>query len=563
MPAWSGYHVKSDGRAYFRPYVPKDLKPIIGSYPMVNLGIKASKQAERLALMHYIGFELMLEERRKELAEQALKPRPLPLSDYTDEDRQRFATQLAQGFNRTQHAAIKAFRPRDELLALHDLLALVAGDVLSASGAEGLARVTEVFLTAAGVPFKRDEPAFKTLVFEFATALDSEFVKPSTRRLHGREAVPPPPLPDSPKSVSQVPEALTVGNLVAAYVQEKQRSRNEYTRKVIRCLELFSEMVGATLPITSLRQLHVTNFLRDICRLPSTWAHHFDRGASIAELLATEADEVMSPTTFKDNYRAPLKAFLRDSQRDYGDAGFPALIVDGIEYTGDREPGEDKQRALRPHELQQLFEGPEFAAIAADPTADAMYWLPIIALYTGARPREICQLNPQCDWGISEDIPFLTFSMDTPAGVGIRKSVKKREERSIPMHSELIRLGLPTYLERQKREGADRLFPSAGVKSGNPFEALGATFTELLKAVGLYDNDAPPGRKVLGMYVMRKTFITFAAHQNVVSFEMTGHSADTTRVQRQHYITEHEPLAKMDRELRKLALPVSIPNRPT
>jgi len=48
MPDWSGYHVKTDGRAYFRFYIPEDLKGVIGPFPMVNLRMKASREAERL-----------------------------------------------------------------------------------------------------------------------------------------------------------------------------------------------------------------------------------------------------------------------------------------------------------------------------------------------------------------------------------------------------------------------------------------------------------------------------------------------------------------------------------
>ncbi|AVO35325.1 hypothetical protein C6570_14630 [Ottowia oryzae] len=554
MPAWSGYHVKSDGRAYFRPYVPKDLRPIIGPQPMVNLGMKASKEAERLALIHYIAFESMLSKRREELAAEAARPRPIPLGEMSEESRQSFAVQLAQGFNRTQHAALKGLRPREELLSLHESLSQIAGDVLSATGTEGLAWLTEAFLLAAEIPFDKTERAFRSLVFEFASALDSDFLKPSTRRLHGREAVPPPPLPrsDTAPLGAEPSRGLSVGQLIAVYTQGKERNPNGYTRKIVRCLTLFREVVGKDLPIAQLRQLHVTDFLRTICRLPSDWANRFDEGESIVGLLAAEADEVMSPTTYKDNYRAPLKAFLRDSRRDYGDVGFPALIVDGIEYTGDREAGEDKQRALRPDELKRLFESPDFALIANDPSADAAYWLPVIALFSGARPREICQLNPQTDWGFSEGIPFLLFSQATPAGKGVRKTVKTGEERRIPMHSELLRLGLPDYLGSLKQAGADRLFPTAAIKKGNPYEALGGAFTDLLKQVGLYDNAAPPGRKVLGMYIMRKTFITFAAHQRVISYEMTGHSTETTTIQRRHYITEHEPLGEPPRILRRL-----------
>ena len=119
MPEWRGYHVKTDGRAYFRPYIPQDVKAHLGAYPSVNLGMKASKAAERLALMHYIAFQGLIDDKRKELAEGALRPRPRPLSEYQEEELVAFATQLAQGPNREQHKALKAFAPRTQLMDMH------------------------------------------------------------------------------------------------------------------------------------------------------------------------------------------------------------------------------------------------------------------------------------------------------------------------------------------------------------------------------------------------------------------------------------------------------------
>ena len=558
MPKWAGYHVKTDGRAYFRPYIPKDLKDLLGPLPMVNLGVKAGRDAERLALSHYIAHEAVIAAKRRELLEAAVRPRPVPLSEYAPEAIQRFALELAQGFNRTQHQGLRAMRPRDELLQWHDILTQVAGDVLSASGVDGLSNITALFLHAADIPYKRTDENFPALVFEFATALDSEFIKPSVRRLHGREAVPPPPLPEGRQ---QAPEVLTLGAVIERHLETVKKTG--YTRKVKRCLVLLGEMLGESKPVASIRQRHVTDFLRGICRLPSDWATRYDKGtATVAQMLAEEPAEVMSPTTYADNYRAPLKAFLRDARRDYGDEGFPALIVDGIDYIGDREAGEDQQRALTISELQQLFEGQGFAAIAADPEQEALYWLPIACLFTGARPRELCQVNPQCDFGEEGGISFVDFDTATPSGKGVVKSIKTGEARRIPLHPELVRLGFPEYLKRLKEAGADRLFPSFRVKKGNPFEVAGAVFTEFLKAVGLYDNAAPPGRQVLGAYVLRKSFVTHASNQGVMSREMTGHSEGReTRIQLKHYITEPEPLRRKDAELRKLALPVKVPLR--
>lgn len=560
MPEWTGYHVKTDGRAYFRPYIPKDLKYALGPLPMVNLRMRGSREAERLALSHYIAHESLLATKRQEILTASLRPRPLALCEYTPERIRKFAAELAQGFNRTQHAALRGQAPRSELDTLHDLLAQVAGDVLSATGVDGMSNITEIFLHAAYVPYTRDEPNFKELVFEFATALDTEFVRPSIRRLQGREAVPPPPLPALRGSVVD-PARLTLGSVIERHL--KAQKQTGYTRKVVRCLRLFQAVLGAETPVESIRQLHVTDFLRNICRLPSNWAHRFDSGAAtIPAMMAEVAPEAMAPLTYTDNYRAPLKAFLRDARRDFGDEGFPVLIVDGIEYSGDREPGEDKQRALTVPELQVLIEGPQFAAIAAGPQHACMYWFTVLALFTGARPRELCQANPQVDFGQEGGHWYIDLTEHTAAGKGIEKTIKTGEERRIPLHPELIRLGFPEYVERLKASGKDRLFPSFRVKKGNPFEAAGDDFTALLKVVGLYDDKAPPGKVVLGAYVMRKTFITQCRNQNVVSKEITGHSDGlTTAVQERSYAERVEPFARKLSELRKLSLPLSIPMR--
>lgn len=66
----------------------------------------------------------------------------------------------------------------------------------------------------------------------------------------------------------------------------------------------------------------------------------------------------------------------------------------------------------------------------------------------------------------------------------------------------------------------------------------------------------------MGAYVLRKTFITQCRNQGVVSKEITGHADGTTTViQDKHYITGPEPFARKLAELRKLVVPVRIPER--
>jgi hypothetical protein len=535
MPKWSGYHVKTDGRAYFRLRVPKDLHSEFGpQWPIVNLGLKAGREAERLALMHYIAVQRVFAETRRELAEEALRPRPRPLSERNEEDMRGLAKQIAEGFNRVQHAAIRSGSSRSEIETLHEALAMISGEVLSAQGDDGLSPVAEAFLIAAGIPVDRQHPSFRSFVFEFAAAIDEHYTEPSARRLSGRH-VAPPPLSDAPKSV---PVVLTLGTVVTDYMASLPQ--NHYRRKIELCLKMFREKVGAAFPVGDLEQEHIQQFLLMVCRLPrDAGTRYQQKGETLAQLLAYDIEdedvEVIAESTFRDNYRATLAKFLRQAYRDLKKRGFPDLSAD-YPYTGNRRGVQDKQRHLKAAELVRLFNGAEFQAIAQDPTQEASYWLPVISLYTGARPREICQVNPQCDWGKEGAVWYLDFNENKPAGKGVTKSIKTGDTRLVPLHPELVRLGLPAYLERMKASGADRLFPSFRVKGGNPYMAAGADFTGLLKATGLYD-DVTKAEKVTGMYVFRKTFATNGDRQGVKVEPFIGHGESGKTMAQESYIT--------------------------
>lgn len=202
----------------------------------------------------------------------------------------------------------------------------------------------------------------------------------------GGEYVSTPQAPLKPaQEGSALPSgSLSLGTVIDNYLSNIKQSG--YTRKVKRCLQLFGEVMDRNIPVQEIKQKAVTAFLRDICRLPSNWATQFDKGIPVAVLLAGEHEELMSPTTYRDNYRAPLGAFLAESKRDYGDEGFLALTVERIEYAGSRKVNEGQQRALTERELKTLIEGAKFAAIAKDIEQEPLYWFTALSLLTGGIP---------------------------------------------------------------------------------------------------------------------------------------------------------------------------------
>lgn len=119
-----------------------------------------------------------------------------------------------------------------------------------------------------------------------------------------------------------------------------------------------------------------------------------------------------------------------------------------------------------PDELAAIFASPVYAN-GERPIAGAgaaAYWLPLLALYTGARQGEIGQLSVD-DVNESEDVKFLNMLTEhTRPG--------ETHRRPVPIHVDLIKLGFLQFVEMQRRAGEPLLFPelrtdNKGKRTGN------------------------------------------------------------------------------------------------
>lgn len=564
-------YVKRRGNVYwFRRRVPEELIPLVGRAEFVeSLRTSDLTMARTRAAYRNAEVEALFEKARYDRQRQA----GTALIDVPTPEQQQYIREAVRALILEEDDIERLSRPSEQNREGYEYVRSLQYDTGTeglrygkvAWGAQEKAKMAEL-LESIGV---RVEPGSEA--WDIAAYRASEGLLMALRDIAKRDNfdhVPTPMRPVLPASLATVapeepvqrPPARTLGEVIEHYV--RGLPDNDFRRKVVRCLQLFGEMVGRDLPIAELRQRAVTDFMRDICRLPDKWARRFDAGESIASMLSKPAYKVMSPSTYEANYGGPLGTFLEVAAKDFGDEGFRTLSVKHIKYTGDRLPEEDQQRPLTDAELVKLFESEEFQHIAADPAQEPLYWLMVVLLFTGARPRELCQINPQVDFGNMDGHWYIDLDEKTAAGVGVTKSIKTGETRRLPLHSELVRLGFPEYLQRVKADRGDRLFPSWRVKQGNPFSAHYERVAGLLKAVGLYTRTAPPGELVTGAYVLRKTFITQCRNQGVVSKEITGHSDGlTTAMQDRHYVKGPEPFRRKREQLAKLVMPVRIPKR--
>ncbi|WP_416354995.1 DUF6538 domain-containing protein [Aureimonas phyllosphaerae] len=165
--------------------------------------------------------------------------------------------------------------------------------------------------------------------------------------------------------------------------------------------------------------------------------------------------------------------------------------------TADMALAKEKKRSTFPFtqdQLTKLFSSPLFTGSqSADEWAgiakpgnwiirDHRFWVPLVMLYSGARPAEIAQLAVA---DVREQHGRWIMHITTE-GNG-EKSVKTAGSmRVVPVHSELIRLGFLKHHAAMKDAGETRLFPEAKRNSrGQMIAEFSREFGRYLTRIGL------------------------------------------------------------------------------
>jgi integrase len=152
---------------------------------------------------------------------------------------------------------------------------------------------------------------------------------------------------------------------------------------------------------------------------------------------------------------------------------------------------------------------------------EAAYWLPLMALFTGARLTELAQLLVE-DLKEEQGIAYLLISNDSES-TSIDKRLKTASShRRIPVHPELIRCGLLDYISDTRLRGQERLFPEIRSASEQATSSYSKWFngTWLRRRLGIVDN-----RKVFHSF--RHTFKDACRIAELPSEQhdrLTGHS---------------------------------------
>lgn len=275
---------------------------------------------------------------------------------------------------------------------------------------------------------------------------------------------PPPPSHEktkAPASPPSPPSAPTVSALLEPFFknrEERDHTSHHDMRQERATLSRFME-VCRDRPVDTYNRGDVSRFMDTLRRLPTHYGKSpKDKTRTIAEIIA-EADAKGSPRLTDKTAKRHLSAlavFFRYAM-DLGHISRTQREELVAEHAFKVQRGAKEQRdSWTAEELRALFSSPVWTGCAdavhrASPgphiIRDAKFWLPLLALFHGARLEELADLYRR-DLKMVEGIWTLHIveTLEKPEG-GVRRLKNKNAARLLPLHPELMRLGFLEYAQ--------------------------------------------------------------------------------------------------------------------
>lgn len=459
----------------FRRKVPPELIPVLGKREFKrSLKTGDRREAERRARVEALKSDREIVEARRKLGpdirSQSSDTLAPSLPDLTDEQIKHVGSvYYAHLLDEDEETRLLGFFDPDEPLPEAPVPSFEEHAQLSeemdesnrhnyARGKEGsfFRGEAEEVLTWTNVNLRLDpqSPSWRKLVRELQAA--SIRAAEAIRARNEGRVVETPAMPEAPKAHPGAPERPPLGVLVNEYVAERSPRWEAKTAKDQRAwLDLFVEALDAAeRDITRVTRADLRTFRDIVRRLPPNRTKNRElRGLSPAKA-ADRAEELGIPAMAPANISKGLGfvgAFFGWAVQEQYITESPARGL-RVEVT---QKARDERDPFSPEQLRKMFHSDLYGGPKVDRDS-ARFWVPLIMLWTGARPEEILQLECR---GVEE--------RDDIAAIRIRElheeSHVKTEagNRTIPIHPELVRIGLLDLVAQRRKERGGRLFPDA------------------------------------------------------------------------------------------------------
>ncbi len=266
---------------------------------------------------------------------------------------------------------------------------------------------------------------------------------------------------------AEVDVGITLGEVYDLYIADPRHTWSPRTKQAYRTTRRYvCEAFGEQTPIRNIAREDCRQFVSTLCAMP-LHAKNKLPNLQMKEAIEAAAKAGGMQTISVANVNAYLNKFC-----SFMNWCVTEEYIDKNPSKGLRVPDlvkkRDKRKSFTTQQLRRIFNAPlytgcqddfhGYAKVGANKPKRARFWVPIIALFTGMRLNEICQLDV-ADVVTIDGYDCFSISENITDQGDIKRLKTASSERIVPVHDQLKRIGFMTYVNEQKRSGSKKLFP--------------------------------------------------------------------------------------------------------
>jgi integrase len=480
--------LRRDGRYTLRVKVPQELRPILRKREVWrSLGTGDHRVALKRLRLASAEVDALFAEAERKTAGAASAPSDVELHDL-----------VRRWFDRNERAAVLRFQFPDSPAERRDLIDNLRSDEFDLIDGVEDANVQEPakrFLVDHGIDIATGSPAWWTVVGLVQRAL-VEHVRRRRARVQGEtngrsfDALfrNTGRLDLSPRTTGA---DLTLGQLVKRYESDPGRSVTaKTTAKYEAIFRAIEEALGKDTPLRQITRAECKRFQELLTSLPPNATKRFPK-LTLEQAAAKGKADGLTPisSSVANTYLNKLTALFAWAVEEDLLEKNPAK---GLRIASPPTSKKGRRKPFSIEQLNAIFSAPLYTGCRDDEHGYAergpnhprrgRFWVPLIALFTGMRLNEICQLLVS-DITVDDNTDVILVG---EGELDDEKRVKTDAgERCIPIHPELKQLGFLDYVVERRKTGGARLFPELPKGStGYYSDAFQKWFTRFLRKAG-------------------------------------------------------------------------------
>ncbi|HZH11148.1 MAG TPA: site-specific integrase [Microvirga sp.] len=504
-------HLQLRGSVYWlRVRVPDEVRPIIGKLE-IRRSLKTSDatEAKRRVRIERLKVEAEFDEARSKLGRPRVPSNNGQAVELTEEQVWMLATRwfvTAEKKNVTRHLDAEEAEVHEA-----DLHFIEDWDVVS----QTVNTAVKELLSEAGIPDLAEHGVAAPWRGTLNRVLHQAMVESEKRLINRFSRTAHYPLDPrftnlsagtslNPVSVSSV----TLSELIQRYDRDPARPRSTPKTKLKQEAQfrLFKEVIGAKTLVASIDREKARKLLDVLSALPSNASKRFPKRSTqeVVRLAKERGLEPMSATT-ANSYMSAFTSIMDFAVAETIIKENPAK---GLRRAGDGIRRKDRRHSFSTEDLARIFAAPLYTGCLNDEGGYARpgtnrprrgrFWVPLIALFSGMRQNEICQLTED-DISTLDGTDIILIRSDEE---GLKRVKTEAGKRFVPIHPELKQMGFMEHVSaiRTNHQPGTRLFPELNIAStGYYSDNFSKWFGHFLDKVGITER-----RK--GFHSFRHTF---------------------------------------------------------